>query len=134
MKFLASIATLIVSLGGVALAQSPAPAETPKPATAAPAETSASTAAPQAASVAPQSAATAVTQPKKPLTKVPGYKRVKRDGQVFFCRKDASIGSRLETMKCFSEAEMEVQLAMQQEERDNMHQRMRTCVGVCGSQ
>jgi hypothetical protein len=110
-----------------AAAQEPAPQPT-APAPAAAPEVGGGTA-PVAAQPAPQPTTTAVATAKKPLKRPPGYKIVKRDGVNYYCRKDASIGSRVETLKCYSEKEMEVQLLTQDEERSNMHQRMRTCAG-----
>jgi hypothetical protein len=149
MKLNTALATLAFFVVAQAFAQTPpAPSPTPTPAAsetpaaAAPSQPERTAATPStepslAASQSPPAqttAAVAAAPAKKPLKRPPGYKIVKRDGVPYYCRKDASIGSRLETIKCYSEAEMEVQLAMQQEERDNMHQRMRTCVGVCGAQ
>ena len=80
---------------------------------------------------APISAAAPATAAAEPRTfKVPaGWRKQKRNGDVAYCRKIVTLGSRFEKLQCLNEAELEQYIAMNQENRDTMQQR----IAVCGT-
>lgn len=64
---------------------------------------------------APQAAATKEKEFQPP----PGFKRKKFGDKLLYCKKDADIGSRFKTEKCFDEAQMrDFILAQEQSNRD----------------
>jgi hypothetical protein len=100
-------------------AEAPAPASAPSatPA-AAPAETPAETPAVKAPVAA------------EPTLKVPaGWRKQTRNGDVAYCRKIVTLGSRFEKLQCMSEAELEQYITMNEENRDTMQQR----ISICGT-
>lgn len=114
-------ALAVMMLAGCATQPTSAPAPTP---------TSTSTPAAAVAAVATPNvvAGTAAEQKKAP----PGYKYVKRDGQVFYCKETSQIGTRFTKTTCmtpdeFAEYEREGAAAQQELQR-----RMNTCpTGNC---
>jgi hypothetical protein len=63
-----------------------------------------------------------------------GFKpKVQKNGETMFCRKDASMNTRLETEKCYSANQMESIIHQRQEMHDELA-RPRACAGAgCGS-
>jgi hypothetical protein len=78
----------------------------------------------------PAAATTAVAAAEPRVFKVPaGWRKQKRNGDVAYCRKIVTLGSRFEKLQCMNEAELEQYIAMNQENRDTMQQR----IAVCGT-
>ena len=66
----------------------------------------------------------------EPSLKVPaGWRKQMRNGDVAYCRKIVTLGSRFEKLQCMSEAELEQYIAMNEENRDTMQQR----ISICGT-
>ena len=101
-------------------ATAPAPSATPA---AAPAATP--------AAQAPPAAAASETR----TLKVPaGWRKQMRNGDVAYCRKIVTLGSRFEKMQCMSEAELKQHMAMSAENVNSMQQRIAICGnGTCAN-
>lgn len=83
-----------------------------------------------AAATATATATAAVAAAEPRVFKVPaGWRKQKRNGDVAYCRKIVTLGSRFEKLQCMNEAELEQYIAMNQENRDTMQQR----IAVCGT-
>jgi hypothetical protein len=127
--------TLIVAsfVAVTALAQTPPVTETnATPATTQTATTATTTTtADTANATTPQ---TSDAKPKKPFKRPPGYRMAKRNGITYYCRKDASIGSRVETTKCFTQEQLEEMAMVNSESIEASQQAMRVCVNPqnCG--
>ena len=66
----------------------------------------------------------------EPSLKVPaGWRKQTRNGDVAYCRKIVTLGSRFEKLQCMSEAELEQYITMNEENRDTMQQR----ISICGT-
>ncbi len=63
-----------------------------------------------------------------------GFKaKVQKSGETQFCRKDASMNTRLETEKCYTASQMESFIEQRQQMHDELA-RPRACAGAgCGS-
>jgi len=63
-----------------------------------------------------------------------GFKpKVQKSGETLFCRKDASMNTRLETEKCYTASQMESIIEQRQQMHDELA-RPRACAGAgCGS-
>ena len=88
--------------------------------------------APAATPAAAPAATPAVQAPvaAEPSLKVPaGWRKQMRNGDVAYCRKIVTLGSRFEKLQCMSEAELEQYIAMNEENRDTMQQR----ISICGT-
>jgi hypothetical protein len=84
----------------------------------------------KAAESAPTAAASSKTDAFKPP---PGFQTKKRGDLVLYCKKDATIGTRFKTEKCYDEAQMRdylLALELQQQDVDRIRA---TCGGgtVC---
>lgn len=130
MKNSSVIVAFAALLATTAFAQTPATA----PAT----ETAPATTAPTANATTAPASATAPTateaKPKKPFKRPPGYRMSKRNGVTYYCRKDATIGSRVETTKCFTQEQLEELAMVNSESVESSQQAMRVCVNPtnCG--
>jgi hypothetical protein len=69
---------------------------------------------PMAASQAIQSADFALQAQQQ------GYQTVARDGKVFYCWSDQSIGSRIQSTKCLDEAQLRLRMRQQEQQRQAM--------------
>ncbi len=58
-----------------------------------------------------------------------GFKPKKRDGKTMFCYSSASLGTKLETEKCYSQTEMEQQVQLRREQREQLG-RAGACTGA----
>jgi hypothetical protein len=123
------IAATLVTLFVAGCASSPA---TPTGSLAAPAAAPAPITAskPATASTAKPSATTA--------SKYPGYKTKQKNGQTFYCKKLAQIGSRFEDETCLTEAEMKTLMEQADSDRSMLRRSQNTCTmsgganGGCG--
>jgi hypothetical protein len=144
------LATFAIAAAAPCAAQSPAASDVSSsaaPASGTPAPTGnpqSSSPAPPAAAPAPASSASTTAssgnsapQPSPELVKKArseGFKpKVQKNGETLFCRKDASMNTRLETEKCYTMGQIESIF----EQRDQMHDQLaipRGCAGAaCGS-
>jgi|RhiMethySRZTD1v2_1073278.scaffolds.fasta_scaffold495933_1 hypothetical protein len=104
--------TLIVLLVGCgAQPTKPATSETSSnvtPAAPTPQADAASAASAQAATAAPgQPAPAGVAGEKPPVKPPPGFRVTKRDGQVYYCRSEATIGSKLKEELCYTQDQLD---------------------------
>jgi hypothetical protein len=136
---LVACATVLAAFaGGVNAQTEPAATQAPGPTVAAPAAAtpapSASPSAPAAtasSTAASNSAATPSADTLKQARKAGYYTKV-RAGQTFFCKKDATIGTRLATEKCFDEDQLATQLELNQAQRDQLRNSSCGGSGACG--
>lgn len=64
-------------------------------------------------------AKSAAEEAKKPFTPPPGFQTRKRGDLVLYCKRDATLGTRFKTEKCYDEAQMrEYLLALEQQKLD----------------
>lgn len=129
-----------------ATAQQAAPAGTTTQAPArsapAPAPTSSnSTSVPQTNAPAATPTATATTTPTGPSPDIlkkarrSGYHIRVRQGTTYFCRSEATIGSRFVDEQCLNQDMFEARLERQQAQKDQLQQSMNLCAtggGACG--
>lgn len=129
MKNSSVIVAFAALLATTAFAQTPAtaPATETAPATA----TTANATSTPASATAPTATE---AKPKKPFKRPPGYRMSKRNGVTYYCRKDATIGSRVETTKCFTQEQLEELAMVNSESVESSQQAMRVCVNPtnCG--
>jgi hypothetical protein len=125
------VAALVASS---AIAQTPTPQASTDSAPATTTNTTATTAVPPTSTTASVAAPTTETKPKKPFKRPAGYRTSKRDGITYYCRKDATIGSRVETTKCFTQEQLEELAMVNAESKEASQQAMRVCVNPqnCG--
>jgi hypothetical protein len=57
----------------------------------------------------------------------PGFSTKKRGELVLYCKKDATIGTRFKTEKCYSEDQVRDYLLAQEENKRNIDRIQRTC-------
>jgi hypothetical protein len=128
------LASLLLLAALPCAAQSPAPAaETaaaPPPAAdsapPAPAASSAATGAKDASSATDDAAAPSPELLKEARRE--GFKPKKRNGVTMFCYSDASLGTHLESEKCFDQHHMEM-LVQQREDQRNLLRQTSACTG-----
>lgn len=76
-------------------------------------------------------AGTAAEQAKAP----PGYKAVKRDGQMFYCKETSQIGTRFTKVRCMTPEEFAEYERNADQVRQEMQRRGNVCnspTGICG--
>jgi hypothetical protein len=91
--------------------------------------TGTSAAAAPAAATASKPAAATASKSATVANKYPGYKMKQKNGQTFYCKKLAQIGSRFEDETCLTEAEMKSLM----EQADSDKGMLRRSQGVCTS-
>jgi hypothetical protein len=127
--------SLVLTASAACLAQAPSP----EPAATAAPTTSSSTAAPKTAPTAPSAAASpAATASSSDPSIDPdlvkkarreGYKpETQKNGDVLFCTKDASLGTKFETKKCVTPNQMPAIIAARQDQRNDLSHE-RACTG-----
>lgn len=124
---LASLLVLTAAAATPCAAQSPTP-----PASSSTAPSAPSTAAPASSTTAPSAAAKSDTSTAAPsdssepspdtlrMARKEGFKAKKRDGKTLFCYTDASLGTKLPSEKCYNQAEMEQQVQLRREQREQL--------------
>lgn len=124
------IAATLVTFFVAGCASSPA---TPTGSAAAPAV------APAAVSSKSGATTTSTAQPSTTIaSRYPGYKVKQKNGQTYYCKKIAQIGSRFEDETCLTQAEMKTLMEQADSDRSMLRRSQNTCTmsgganGGCG--
>jgi hypothetical protein len=100
------------------------------------APTASQSSAPAAAGAATSSAQSSNgTASAQPLKKIPSeFKLRRKNGQIYYCRKETVLGSHFERTICLTEEEFAAAQKEQQRARDDLERAQKVCGGnVCGS-
>lgn len=90
----------------------------------------------QAKSAEPEASATTATtaaaaEAEDPFVIPPGFVKKKRGKHILYCKRDASMGTRIRTEKCYDERGMRDYLLALKEEKNNIDRIRATCSNVC---
>jgi hypothetical protein len=61
-----------------------------------------------------------------------GFVKLKKDGQLVFCKRYREVGSNIRTLKCITEAQLRTQVENMTRYRDNMRNRSGKCTHNVG--
>jgi len=87
---------------------------------------------PKVSSVASNSAATEPAAEDKEFKPPIGFIPKKRGANVLYCKRDTTIGTRFQTEKCYSEAQMRDYIIAQQENKRDIDRVRSTCSSGAG--
>ena len=82
-----------------------------------------------ATKAAPAQSAAATDEKDKEFKPPPGFKTKKRGDQVLYCQRDATVGTRFKTEKCYNEEQLRTYIMVTEAQRRDMDRIRTNCGG-----